>query len=86
MQGFKAKRKEDLLALYVAKALNDMKCLPFYVACTRSYSEDYIREALQAVRNEAIQKIKNRRSTFFKYLLQINAKGIHKNTGRKSGN
>jgi hypothetical protein len=70
---FKPKNKEELLGLYVAQALDDVKNLPFYLSCTKSFSEDHIRKALRAVRREAILKVKNRRGTFFKYLLQINA-------------
>ena len=81
MKGFKPTTKEELLALYVAKALDDVKSLPFYLSCTKHFSEDYIREALHSVRKEAILKIKNRRATFFKYLMQINAKETRKNSG-----
>jgi hypothetical protein len=70
---FQPKTKEDLLGLYVAQALDDVKNLPFYLSCTKSFPEDNIRKALLAVKKEAILKIKNRRGTFFKYLMQINA-------------
>ena len=81
IKGFKPKTKEDLLALYVAKTLEDIKSLPFYLSITKSYREDSVRAALQAVRKEAILSIKNRRTTFFKYLLQINGKKNDKDTG-----
>lgn len=81
IKGFKPKSKEDLLALYVAQALEDIKCLPFYLSCTKSFPEDAVRAALHAVRKEAILKIKNRRTAFFKYLLQINAKENNKHPG-----
>lgn len=74
LKGFKPKSKKDLLALYVAKALEDIKSLPFYLSCTKSYPEDSIRRALRAVRKEAILKIKNRRTAFFKHLLKIDGK------------
>jgi hypothetical protein len=70
---FKPKNKEELLGLYVAQALDDVKNLPFYLSCTKSFPEQHIRKALKAVRKEAIVKIKNRRGTFFKYLMHINA-------------
>ena len=70
---FKPKNKEELLGLYVAQTLDDIKNLPFYLSCTKSFPEEHIRKALRAVRKEAILKIKNRRGTFFKYLMQINA-------------
>lgn len=73
IKGFKPQTKEDLLAIFVAKALEDIKSLPFYLSITKVYSEDSVRKALHAVRKDAILKIKNRRSTFFKYILQINA-------------
>ena len=79
IQGFKPKSKEDLLAMYVAKALEDMNSLPFYLSCTKSFPEDSVRKALKAVRKEAVLHIKNRRTTFFKYLLQINAQETHEN-------
>ncbi len=82
IQGFTPKTKEDLLALHVAQALEDIKSLPFYLSITKSYPEDSVRKALHAVRKEAILKIKNRRTTFFKYLLQIDAKETHKNSSR----
>jgi hypothetical protein len=82
IQGFTPKTKEDLLALYVAQALEDINSLPFYLSITKSYPEDSVRKALHAVMKEAILKIKNRRTTFFKYLLQIDAKETHKNSGR----
>jgi len=81
IKGFKPKTKEDLLALYVAQALEDIKSLPFYLSCTKSFPEESIRQALRAVRKEAILKIKNRRTTFFKYLLEIHGKETHKNSG-----
>jgi hypothetical protein len=81
IKGFKPKTREDLLALYVAQSLEDIKSLPFYLSCTESYPEDSIRKALNAVRKEAILKIKSRRSTFFKYLLQINGKKTHDHFG-----
>jgi hypothetical protein len=71
--GFKPKTKEDLLALYVAQALEDIKNLPFYLSCTKSFPEDAIRKALRVTRKEAILKIKNRRGAFFKYLMQTHA-------------
>ena len=80
IKGFKPKTKEDLLALYVAQSLEDIKSLPFYLSCTKSYPEDSIRKALHAIRKEAILKVKNRRSTFYKYLLQINGKTTHDHT------
>ena len=73
IQGFKPKSKEDLLAVYVAQALEDIQSLPFYLSCTKSFPEESVRNALKAVRKEAILKIKNRRATFFKYLMQIHA-------------
>ena len=81
IKGFKPKTKADLLAVYVAQALEDIKSLPFYLSCTKSFPEDAVREALKAVRKEAILRIRNRRVTFFKYLLQINAKDTNKNSG-----
>lgn len=80
IKGFTPKNKEDLLAVYVAQALEDIKSLPFYLSCTKSFPEDAVREALRAVRKQAILRIRNRRITFFKYLLQINAKDIKKNS------
>lgn len=73
IKGFKPKTKEDLLAIYVAQVLEDVQSLPFYLSCAKSFPEDSVRKALRAVRKEAILKIKNRRTAFFKYLLQINA-------------
>ena len=81
IKGFKPKTKEDLLALYVAQSLEDIKSLPFYLSCAKSYPEDSVRQALHAVRREAILRIKSRRSTFFKYLLQINGKKTHNRFG-----
>lgn len=65
IKGFKPQTKEELLALYVAKALDDVKSLPFYLSCTKHFSDDYIREALHAVRKEAIQKIKKQTDHIF---------------------
>ena len=70
---FKPKNKEEFLGLHVAQVLDDVKNLPFYLSCTKSFPEGHIRKALLAVRREAILKVKNRRGAFFKYLLQINA-------------
>jgi hypothetical protein len=78
---FKPVNKEEHLALYVAQALDDIKNLPFYLSCTKSFPEDSVRKALNAVRKEAIVKIKNRRGTFFKYLMQLNAKTTDHNSG-----
>jgi hypothetical protein len=78
---FKPQTKEELLALYVAKALEDIKSLPFYLSITKVYPEDSVRKALHAVRQEAILKIKNRRTIFFKYLLQIDANKTDDHSG-----
>jgi|WetSurMetagenome_2_1015567.scaffolds.fasta_scaffold01024_11 hypothetical protein len=65
--------KEEHIAWYVAQALDDVKNLPFYLSCAKSFPENSIRKALKAVRSEAIQSIRNRRGSFFKYLMQIHA-------------
>ena len=79
IKGFKPKTKEDLLALYVAQALEDIKSLPFYLSCAKAFPEDSVRKALHAVRKEGILKIKNRRTTFFKHLLQLHGKQTRQN-------
>ena len=76
---FKPKTRKELLASDLAKGLNDIKSLPFYLSVVRQYPEQLLMKLLGEVREIPSEKIKKSRAALFNYLLQQYAKETSKN-------
>jgi hypothetical protein len=74
--GHGAKSKEELLALDLATALDDLKALPLYLSYARKYPEPFLRKILGVVREIPQEKVKRSRGALFNFLVQ---KYGHKN-------
>lgn len=68
--GQEAKGKEELLALDLATALDDIKGLPLYISYVRKYPEQLLRRVLGVVREIPPEKVKRSRGALFNYLVQ----------------
>ena len=62
--------KEELLALDLAKSLNDTKNFAFYVSISKEYSEGLLRRILSEVEEIPLEKIKKSRGALFCHLLK----------------
>ena len=69
-KGFKPKTREELLALDLARELNDLPGLPLYLSLARKYPETFLRRALSEAKGLPAHKIKKSRGAFFNYLIQ----------------
>ena len=69
---FKPKTREELLALDLARGLDDLPALPLYLSYARKYPEFVLRKTLTEVRSIPAKKIKKSRGAFFNYLIQKN--------------
>jgi len=69
-KGFTPNTREELLALDVAKALNDHKGLPLYLSYCKRYPESLIRKTLGEVKEIPFEKIKKSQGALFNYLIQ----------------
>jgi biotin operon repressor len=78
-KGFKPRSREELLALDLAQALNDLRGLPLYLSYARKYPESLLRKVLGEVKEIPDEKIKRRRAALFNYLVQKYAKKASKN-------
>jgi len=67
---FTPKTKEELLALDLARGLDDLKALPLYLAYARKYSEGALRRALSEARAVPAAQIKKSRGALFNHLIQ----------------
>jgi hypothetical protein len=66
----RAKSKEELLALDLAAALDDIKGLPLYLSYARKYPEHLLRRVLGVVMEIPPEKVKRSRGALFNYLVQ----------------
>jgi len=73
-KGFKPKTREELLALDIARDLNDLKSLPLYLSYARKYPEGFLRSLLGEVKEIPIAKIRKGRAALFNYLIKKHAK------------
>jgi DNA-binding Lrp family transcriptional regulator len=78
-KGFKPETREELLALDLAKGLNDLKALTLYLAYARKYPESLLRKVLGDVKEIPIKKIKKGRAALFNYLIKKYAQEASKN-------
>jgi len=78
---FKPKNRQELLALDLAKSLNDLKSLPLYLFYSKKYLESYLRKVLGEVKEIAPEKIKKSKGALFSYLVKKYDKKTYKNIG-----
>jgi DNA-binding MarR family transcriptional regulator len=78
-KGFKPKTREELLALDIARELNDLKALPVYLSYARKYPESLLRKVLGEVKEIPIRRIKKGRAALFNYLVKKYAQRASKN-------
>ena len=79
IKGFKPRNKQELLALDLAKALNDLQALPLYLSYSKKYPDHLLRKVVGEVLEIPQQKIKKTRGALFNYLIQKYAKRDSKN-------
>lgn len=70
---FKPSTREELLAMDLAKALDDYKGLPLYISFAKKYPEPLLRRILGQVKEIPQEKIKKNRGALFNYLVQKNS-------------
>ena len=70
IKNFEPESKEELLAIDVATALNDIDNLAFYISYSKKYPENLIRRTLAQVKDIPDSKIKKSRGALFNYLIQ----------------
>lgn len=78
-KGFKPETREELLALDIAKELNDLKSFPVYLSYTKKYPESLLRKLLAEVKEVKPEKIKKGRAALFNYLIKKHAQRASKN-------
>lgn len=78
-KGFKPKTREELLALDIAKELNDLKFFSVYLSYTKKYPESLLRKLLAEVKEVKPEKIKKGRAALFNYLIKKHAQRASKN-------
>lgn len=61
------------LAIYLAESLDDLQNLPMYLALSKKYPEQFLKEILDHVKATPIDKIKKNRAALFYHLVKINA-------------
>jgi len=81
---FRPTAKAEALARYVAKKLNDIETLPFYIACCHRYPESCIRKALAKTIELNLKTAKARRGQFFKQLIYEYAKETYNHSRNQS--
>jgi len=81
-KGFKPETREELLALDIARELNDLKSLPVYLSYARKYPEGFLRSLLGEVKEIKPEKIKKGRAALFNYLIKKYAKNTSDNNRR----
>jgi len=78
-KGFKPKTREELLALDIARELNDLKSLRLYLSYAKKYPESLLRKVLGEVKEIKRSKLKKGRAAFFNYLIKKYAQAASKN-------
>jgi len=76
---FKPGTREELLALDIARELNDLKSFPVYLSYTKKYPESLLRKLLGEAKEIPIKKIKKGRAALFNYLIKKYASKTSKN-------
>jgi len=79
-KGFIPKTREELLALDIARELNDLKALSLYLSYARKYAEGFLRRLLGEVKEIPTRRIKKSRAALFNYLIKkYDQKGSNNN-------
>lgn len=60
------------LAIYLADSLDDLQNLPLYIALSKRYPEQFLKEILDHVKAIPIDKIKKNRGALFNHLIKRN--------------
>jgi hypothetical protein len=66
---FKPRSREELLAMELARDLDDYQGLPFYIYLSKNYPESLLRKILGQVKNIPQDKIKKSRGALFNHLI-----------------
>jgi len=67
---FKPCSKEELLALDLAKGLNDTSNFAFYLSISKKYPEEFLRRIYKEVKEIPLSRIKKSRGALFCYFLK----------------
>ena len=70
LKRFKPETREGLLALDIARELNDLKSYAFYLSLARQYPESLLRKTLGQVKEIRRNKIKKGRGALFNHLIK----------------
>jgi hypothetical protein len=70
IKDFKPKTREELLALDLAHAFNDLENLALYISYCNKYPEHLIRKTIAIVNEIPAHKIRKSRGALFNYLIQ----------------
>jgi DNA replication protein DnaD len=76
---FEPKTREELLALDMAQAVNDLKSLPLYLKYAQALPESLIRETLSWIKQVPDKNIKRSRAALFNFIIKKHAKRISSN-------
>lgn len=79
LKEFKPRTREELLALDIAKGLNDIKALPLYLSYAKKYPESLLRKILGEIKEIPIEKIKKSRGALFNHLIKKYGQQVSKN-------
>lgn len=74
LENFIPQTPQELLAVDLARGLDDSENLAFYLHCTKRYPEPILRSLFSKVKNVPAEKIKKSRGALFNYLIQKYAK------------
>lgn len=74
LENFIPHTPQELLAVDLARGLDDSENLAFYLHCTKHYPEPILRSLFSKVKNVPAEKIKKSRGALFNYLIQKYAK------------
>jgi len=69
-KGFKPRTRKELLALDLARGLNDIKSLPFYLSLAGQFPESLLSKLLGEVKEIPKSKIKKNRAALFTHLIK----------------
>jgi DNA-binding MarR family transcriptional regulator len=80
-KGFRPKTREEVLALDLAKALNDRRNLALYLSYAKKYPESFLRGVLGEVKEIPYERIRKSRAALFNHLVQKYAQKASKDPG-----
>ncbi len=74
---FKPRTRQEMLALDLAEALDDLAGLPLYISFAKKYPEDFLRQVLGEVREIPREKIRKSRGALFNHMVRERAGKPH---------